>query len=48
MPKQRRLADKERRKVLTDYASGKRQQETAEKFTVSNIAALDFFGRNDI
>ena len=38
MPKQRRLTDKEKAEVLTDYASGKTQEEIAKKFTISKTA----------
>ena len=40
MPKQKRLTDKEKAEVITDYASGKSQQEIAEKFTISKTAVL--------
>lgn len=38
MPKQKRLTDKEKAEVLTDYAAGKTQEQIAKKFNISKMA----------
>ena len=38
MPKQKRLTDKEKAEVITDYASGKTQKQIAEKLRISEAA----------
>ena len=50
MPKQKRLTDKEKAEVITDYASGKGKTEIAQKFklSVTAISKIPAFLSSDI